>query len=89
MAKKILIGMFVMFLAFSFPGLSLASILVGKVVKIEGSVCVIKDDLSGKEYQLRIDQSTIKQGEIKEGVHVEVEVDDKSGNAKSIKVKET
>ncbi len=89
MAKKMLIGMFVMLLAFSLPGLSWASMLSGKIVKIQGSVYVIKDDLSGKEYQFRVDQSTTKQGEIKEGARVEVELDDSSGNAKSIKVKET
>ncbi len=89
MIKKMLVGMFVMLLAFSFPGLSWGSMLSGQLVKIQGSVYIIKDDISGKEQQVRVDQSTVKQGEIKEGVRVEVEVDDKSGSAKSIKVKGT
>lgn len=89
MMRKMLIGVFVMFLAFSFSGQTWASMLVGKVIKIDGSLYVIKEDISGKEVQFQVDQFTIKQEGIKEGVRVEVEVDDKSGRAKSIKVKET
>jgi hypothetical protein len=89
MAKKVLIGMFVMLLVFSLPALTWASMLVGQVVKIQGPLYTIKDDLSGQEFQVRVDQSTAKQGEIKEGARVEVEVDDMSGSAKSIKLKKT
>lgn len=78
-----------MLLVFSFPGLTWASMVVGQVVKIQGLLYTIKDDISGQELQIRVDQSTTKQGEIKEGARVEVEVDDTSGNAKSIKLKKT
>jgi hypothetical protein len=77
--------MFVLLLASSFYTLGWASTVVGKVVKFDGAVCIIKDDISGKESQLHVDQTTIKQGEIKTGTRVEAEVDDKTGHAKSIK----
>ena len=86
MSKKMLIGMFVMLLAFSFPVVSWGSTLSGELVKIHGSVYIIKDD-SGREQQVKVDQSTVKQGQIKEGTRVEVEVDDMTGSAKSIKPK--
>jgi hypothetical protein len=88
MVKKMLIGMVVMLLTFSFSGLSWASIVLGKVVKIDGNVLVVKDDLAGKDRQLHIDQTTIKQGEVKVGAQVQVDVDDKTDHAKSITVKE-
>jgi hypothetical protein len=84
--KKTLIGLFVTLLAFSFPVISWGSMLSGELVKIQGSVYTIKDD-SGREQQVKVDQSTVKQGQIKEGTRVEVEVDDMTGNAKSIKPK--
>jgi len=88
MVKKMLIGMVVMLLTFSFSGLSWASTVLGKVVKIDGNVLVVKDDLAGKDRQLHIDQTTIKQGEVKVGAQVQVDVDDKTDHAKSITVKE-
>jgi hypothetical protein len=86
MAKKMLFGMLAMLLTFSFAGLSWASIVTGKVVKIEGDIYVVKDDVDGKERKIHTDQTTTKEGEIKAGSKVQADVDDKSGHAKSIKV---
>jgi hypothetical protein len=87
MAKKMLIGAFLVLLAFGLPGLSWASTVSGTLMKIEGSTYVIKDDNRGDEHRVQIDISTTIQGNPKEGARVEVEVDDQSGHAKSIKVK--
>ncbi len=88
MVKKVLIGMFVALLSFGFAGFSWAAMLTGQVMKIDGSTYVIKDN-SGKEQLIQVNESTTKDGKIKEGARVEVEVDDVTGFAKSIKVKGT
>jgi len=74
-------------LSFGFTGLSWAAMLTGQLMKIEGSTYVIKDD-SGKELRFQVNESTTKDGKIKEGARIEVEVDDVTGLAKSIKVAE-
>ncbi|MBI3621795.1 MAG: hypothetical protein HY208_06360 [Nitrospirae bacterium] len=89
MTRRIVTGMLFLLLALSLPGLGLAATFNGTLMKVEGSVYVVKDDRSGTERRILIDQSTIKVGELKEGAMVEVEVDDTSGFAKVIKAKKT
>jgi hypothetical protein len=89
MARRIMMGAFFLFLIFSLPSLVLASTFNGTLVKIEGSVYVVKDESSGTERRILVDQSTVKVGDLKEGAVVEVEVDDTSGYVKVIKVKKT
>jgi len=88
-ARRIMMGVFFLLLMLSLPSLGLASTFNGMLMKIEGSVYVVKDDSSGTERRILIDQSTVKVGDLKEGAMVEVEVDDTSGYVKVIKVKKT
>jgi hypothetical protein len=87
--RPIIMGIFFLMLVLSFPGLGLATTFDGTLMKIEGSVYVVKDDRSGTERRVLIDQSTIKIGELKEGATVKVEVDDTTGFVKVIEAKKT
>jgi hypothetical protein len=89
MARRIMTGAFFLLLMLSLPGLGLASTINGTLMKIEGSVYVVKDSQSGMERRILVDQSTVKVGDLKEGATVEVEVDDTSGYVKVIKAKKT
>ena len=83
--KRIVSGMMTAVAVLSFVGLSWAGMVMGELTKIDGSFYVVKDK-DGKEYRIHFDNSTQKTGEVKAGVHVEV--DDANGHAKSIKVME-
>jgi hypothetical protein len=89
MGRRIMMGTLFLLLVLSLPSLGLASTFNGTLMKIEGSVYVVKDSQSGTERRLLIDQSTVKVGDLKEGATVEVEVDDTSGYVKVIKAKKT
>jgi hypothetical protein len=89
MGRRIMMGALFLLLVLSLPTLGLASTFNGTLMKIEGSVYVVKDNQSGTERRILVDQSTVKVGDLKEGATVEVEVDDTSGYVKVIKVKKT
>jgi translation elongation factor P/translation initiation factor 5A len=84
-----LILMVALVVGFGFVGQAWASTVSGKLLKIEGSVYVIQDEQSGEKHQVRVDQSTRKEGEIKEGAMVEVQIDDLNDRVVSIKEKKT
>jgi hypothetical protein len=89
MARRIMMGVFFLLLMLSLPSLGLASTFNGTLMKIEGSIYVVKDDRTGTERRILVDQSTVTVGDLKEGAMVEVEVDDTSGYVKVIKAKKT
>lgn len=89
MARRIIMGVMFLLLMLSLPSLGLASMFNGTLMKIEGSVYVVKDDRTGTERRILVDQSTVKVGDLKEGAMVEIEVDDTSGYVKVIKAKKT
>ncbi|MFY9270192.1 MAG: hypothetical protein WAO55_10660 [Candidatus Manganitrophaceae bacterium] len=64
-----------------------AGILTGQLIKIAEGVYLVKDK-NEVEHKIQFDESTQKLGEVKEGTLVEVDVDDATGRAKSIKVVE-
>jgi hypothetical protein len=70
-------------------GSAWAATFDGTLIKIDGTVYVVKDDRNGMERRVVSNQSTVKIGDLKEGAKVEVEIDDTSGYAKVIKSKQT
>jgi hypothetical protein len=81
--KKLFLGAVITAATLGLTGLGWAEMVMGDLVKIDGSFYVVKDS-KGKEHRIHFDPSTKKEGDIKAGAHVEVDND--NGHAKSIKV---
>lgn len=81
--KKILSGVLAAAALAAFVGTGWAGMIEGTLAKIDGSFYVVKDS-KGKEHRVHFNDSTKKEGEIKEGANVMV--DDAGGHANSIKV---
>lgn len=83
--KRILFSLLMMVSLLSFNSMGWAGMVMGELMKIDGSFYVVKDT-DGKEHRIHFDDSTKKTGDVKAGAHVEV--DNENGHAKSIKVME-
>lgn len=85
--KRILQSLIMSIAVLSFVSMGWAGMITGKLEKIDekGSFYHIKD-AKDKEHMVHFDATTKKTGDIKAGVHVEV--DEEKGHAKSIKVVE-
>jgi hypothetical protein len=83
--KKMLLSLITAVVFFSLAHTSWAITINGELVKVEGSSYIVKD-AKGKEHKIHFDDKTKKTGDIKAGVHVEV--DEEKGHAKSIKAME-
>ncbi|MBI4714679.1 MAG: hypothetical protein HY760_01815 [Nitrospirae bacterium] len=66
----------------AFAGTAWAGMIQGTLMKIDGPFYVVKDD-KGMEHRIHYNESTKKEGEIKEGA--KVAVDEAKGHANSIK----
>lgn len=80
--KRILLSLIMAVAVLSFIGTGWAGMVMGELMKIDGEFYVVKDK-DGKEHRIHFDNSTKKMGDVKAGVHVEV--DESNGHAKSIK----
>ena len=70
----------------AFSGLALADDgIKGTLVKIDGAFYVVKD-ASGKEHRGHFNDTTKKEGDVKEGAMVEIYIDE-SGHTTRIEVK--
>lgn len=83
--KRILLSLVMAVAVLSLVSTSWAGVMMGDLVKIDGSFYVVKDK-DGKEHRIHFNDTTKKTGDIKAGAHVEV--DEKDGHANSIKVME-
>ncbi len=83
--KRVLSGLMMAVAVLSFVSMSWAGMVMGELVKIDGSFYVVKDK-DGKEHRIHFNDSTKKAGDVKAGAHVEV--DNADGHANSIKVME-
>jgi hypothetical protein len=81
--KRILCGIILALAILSFNGMSWAAMITGTLTKIDGSFYVVKDD-KGKEQRIHFNDTTKKEGEIKEGAMVTI--DEAKGHANSIEV---
>ncbi len=79
--KKMTAGLLMLGFIFA-ANLSWAAMVSGKVVKMDASSIIVKDD-AGKEIKLHVDGTTKKEGDVKEGATVQIDED--NGHAKSIK----
>lgn len=85
MMRRILFGLVLSAVVLSFAGIGWAKTIQGELTKIDGSFYVVKDG-KDQEHRVHFNDSTVKNGDIKPGVHVEI--DEADGHANSIKVME-
>jgi putative sterol carrier protein len=81
--KKFLSGFIVAVGMVALVSTGWAGMIEGTLSKIDGSNYIVKD-AKGKEHKIHFDDTTKKEGEVKEGA--KVTVDEAKGHAKSIKV---